>query len=424
MKNKMNLVFALVLSLVVLTTTILAAPVPVTVENVEVEGSEVSTWGTTVLDIKRGDEIAVDLELVATADVEDVEVVVTIKGYNHNDKETLTAEIKPFNLISGTRYRKSVDLEVPQRVEEGLYTLRVLVMNRNDDTIEETYDVRFDNDENEMTIRDVVFYPETGIEAGYSLRTNVRVKNYGQEDEESVKVEVSVPALGTSASTYMDEVEAGDSETSSQLNVKIPMNTKPGFYEALVKVSFDDGDESITDSFTFEVICEAAATGACSAEAVKENTLVSGDSVTKLTGNVGATLSFPFTITNVGSEAKTYTVTVTPVEGTTFKMSPANVIVAQPGETKIVYLYATSEEAGEKVFIANVKSDSDSNQVVFNATVEGEEEESKPGFMKGLEYGILVLLALLVILGLVVVFNKLTSSDDDEDEDDEAQTYY
>ena len=114
----------------------------------------------------------------------------------------------------------------------------------------------------------------------------------------------------------------------------------------------------------------------------------------------------------------------------TLKVSPSNVVVVQPGESKAVYVYVSAKEsaaAGQKMFAVAVKSgDTTLKEVVLKANVqEADAEESTSDWSKvkkGLEIGLVVLVILLVILGLIIGFNRLRAEDDAEE--DQSQTYY
>ena len=276
-------------------------------------------------------------------------------------------------------------------------------------------------------IQDVIFTPENGVKAGRALLASVRVRNYGQEDEESVKVSVRIPELGVSASDYIDELEEGDTETSEELFLRIPQTAKAGLYQAVVEVTYKDGDRSTSETFNVEVLAETIVESDS-----QDTTYVSSDTRPQA-ANVGQTISYPITISNAGSTAKTYAITVSPVNWATFKISPTNLVVVEPGQSTLVYLYVTpsSGAEGENVFIVNIKSGATMKQIPLQANIEAgvdteDEVTGWAGLKKSLEIGLVVLVVLLFILGLIIVFNKLTGprDDDEDDEDDETQTYY
>ena len=84
----------------------------------------------------------------------------------------------------------------------------------------------------------------------------------------------------------------------------------------------------------------------------------------------------------------------------------------------------------EKVFMVSVETTNDKKQVALSANVvEGEKPESPLAqtdfsqIRRGLEIGAIVLIVLVVILGLIIGFNKLKGNEE-EPEEVSGQTYY
>ena len=87
-----------------------------------------------------------------------------------------------------------------------------------------------------LTIKDVVFSPETRVKAGRALLSTVRIKNTGDKDEDSIKITVAIPELDLSASDYIEELDEGKSTTSEELYMRVPNCAEAGDYEAVVTV--------------------------------------------------------------------------------------------------------------------------------------------------------------------------------------------
>ena len=78
-------------------------------------------------------------------------------------------------------------------MDQDAYQLRVRVEGRNGETFYNDYDLEVDAPSHELVIKDIVISPENEIKAGRALLTSVRIKNYGDHDEEGVKFKVSIP---------------------------------------------------------------------------------------------------------------------------------------------------------------------------------------------------------------------------------------
>jgi uncharacterized membrane protein len=279
-----------------------------------------------------------------------------------------------------------------------------------------------------LEIKDVIFSPEDYVQAGRALLTTVRVKNIGDQDEDGVKVSVRVPALGVSASDYIDEIEFDDSVTSEELYMRIPPCTEPGDYTVLIDVEFDEGFEEVSTTEVVTVLEGDACLLPDDGEVDTGKTVVtvSTDMQDVQQGEGGAV--YPLTLANEATARKTYVVSV---EGTedwaSTRISPSNVVVLEGGETQTVFVYVSANKdapLGERMFSVTISSaGKELEQIPLRANVESS------GFSlgwaqvkKALEIGFVVLVVILVVLGLIIGFSKLREKG--EPDDLSGQTYY
>ena len=259
------------------------------------------------------------------------------------------------------------------------------------------------------------------------MLTSVRVKNRGEKDEDGVKVKVSIPELGVSASDFIDTIEADgkddDEVTSEELYMRIPNDAKSGNYNVKVEVEFDDGDEKI--SKTFQIVIKGA-------EEKEETTASEPKKYTIITVgpesqdvSTGSEVSYPLTITNNGDETKTYTVSVETTNALESTVTPSNTAVVEAGESQTMFVGIKAKEnaaAGQSIFSVNINSNGKTlQQISLKANVVAK-ETGLSNIKRGLEIGLVVLVILLVILGLIIGFNKLRGSEEDSNE--ESGTYY
>jgi len=208
MKTKLRLfsVLALILTGLIAVSGIANADnVPVSIERVSIDGETLEN-GEILGGIVRGDEIEIKVKLLAADDDENVVIEATVEGLDH-DNEKASDKTSSFTVKAGKTYYKTLNIELPDRMDVEEYALRIEVSNRRDDEVVYNAILDVDKERNKVMIKDVVFSPENQVKAGRALLTTVRVKNMG-EQEEDVKIRVSVPELGISASDYLDEVES------------------------------------------------------------------------------------------------------------------------------------------------------------------------------------------------------------------------
>lgn len=402
--------------------------VPVTIDKVKVNGDEVLPSGSEVRSLDRNNEFDVKVFFTADADAEDTQVEVMMRGYDHDDLIDDITDV--FDVKDGVSYVKTLHLELPQRMDsDDTYYLRVIIADRHSELVQENYVIYVDSNRHSVMIKDVLFSPENEVKTGRALLGTVRLKNYGKKDEESIKIQMSIPDLGISASDYIDKLDAGDSVTSEELYLRIPMCTAGGDYAIQISISYDDGDETQAMTKSIRVV-EDESCGATQPVATEEKTFVTAPGSQDVTkGTTGAV--YPVLLTNAGSTAKTYSFKLNGVETFgTYRIEPSAVMVVPAGKTETVYLYiSANDEAveGESAFFVEINSGTDKKMLPLTANVVAGEEAAPEAagwdrVKRGLEIGLVVLVVLLVILGLIIGFNKLKGND--EEDDSAGQTYY
>ncbi|MFH1669542.1 MAG: FixG Ig-like domain-containing protein, partial [Candidatus Woesearchaeota archaeon] len=349
-----------------------------------------------------------------------------------------------FDMRANVSYTKTLELSLPTRIDVDQYRLRIYIRDRAGDELSEDFFLFVDTVRHSVKIKDIAVDPSGEVEAGRSLRALVDIKNYGQMDEDDVKVSFTIPELGLSAlPDYMD-IEADETKVSEELYLRIPVCTEAGQYTAEVKVTYDDGDETVTENVVVDVFeslaCEAnlpvqddEEEEAVTPAPVQEKTVITvGAQVQDVTRGEGGAI-YPITFTNTGSDAKTFVVSVSGAEEwATVKISPLQTVTVGAGESRSVYVYVSANEAAElaeQSFSVDVKDASGNlvKQIVMAANVvePAGADDSGSGLKKALEIGLIVLVIVLIIVALIVVFTRKKEDEEEEAEDEiSGQTYY
>jgi hypothetical protein len=409
--------------------------VEVSISSIEVNDVDIVAYtsSSNPKNLEKTDELEVLVIFSMNKSIDNVEIEVELTGYDNNDKDKVEDETDSFDVTAGNVYDKRLNLELPIRFEQGVYSLKVRFETPKG-TLTETYLVDINTQDHAIQIRDIVLSPENEVKAGRALLATVRVKNRGENSEEDVKVKASIPALGISASDYIDELDeedcddsvkdCDDSTTSEELYMRIPDCAEPGEYTVKVCVEYDDGDEeecattkiNVVESDTCNIQAATAATG---------KTIITIGPDTQDVAKGGSAM-YPVTVSNEGTESKVYSISVDSADWAEFSVTPSNVLVVGAGESKAAYVSVKTDAAaaGLQVFSVTIKSgESVLKQVPLRANIAGGAARSSLGkIKKALEIGLVVLVVLLVILGLIIGFNKLKGSD--EEEEGEEKTYY
>lgn len=376
---------------------------------------------TTRVVVKEGEDLDIKVKFKhnGSVDAEGIEVVARISGYEYSDKVSLEDSTGLFDVKAGTRKTVGLSLKVPRDLTNGLNTLRIFVLDRNGVPITVDFPLEVESPRHSVDVEDVSFSPGNTVKAGRALLTTVLVENYGDRTEDDVKVTVAIPALGVSATDFIDEIKAGKTENvfgdfEGGLLLNIPANAAAGEYNVDVTLSYDNLKRSFTKSFKVNVLADERFTN------VDKLVLAVGPEMQNV--NAGSTASYGIALTNGGSVSKAYTLSTRTGDWASASLSESLVVLA-PGQNAVVYVdIAVAEDApvGQQVVAVSIMSgDETVNTVALNANVvAGSDKEDPVSLRNGLEIALIVLVVLLVIIGLIVGFSRLRK-DDDED-----QTYY
>lgn len=235
-----------VLSLLLLTLLATSAfAIPLDIQKVEIDGERVDDSAVR-LDIQRGQEVEIELTLVPTEDIEDIEIRAFVSGYEYNNFDEIADAIGPISMEAGVKYVKTLRVTLPEDVEEADYKVRLLFTDRNgEDILVKNYQIKVDLPRHELKITDVIFHPGKNVKAGTALLGQVRLENMGEKDEENIVVKIMIPELGVSATDYIDELEAGEQEETEELYLRIPENADAGLYHVQVYIGYNRNHDKV-----------------------------------------------------------------------------------------------------------------------------------------------------------------------------------
>ena len=219
------------------------AALPITIDEVEIDGVTIDPDQTNRLDILRDDEFEVRITFTVLEDIDDVEFEIAIFGYEYNDIERIVDYIHNADYDANITYVKRIHLSLPDEVDEDDYKLRIIVADRNSNLLIQDYNLKIDVERHKLKIEDVLLFPSSQVEAGRALLATIRVENKGERTEDDVRVEVSILELGISGADYIDEIDPNDEEETEEIFLPIPVCTQSGTYLVEVLVSYDDDRE-------------------------------------------------------------------------------------------------------------------------------------------------------------------------------------
>ena len=429
-KNFTILIFFLVGVLV--SGEVASALDPADITLVTVEANDVMLSNVSPKDVKVTDELELLIVFDSNINASDLHIEAVLRGSELDLVEDID---EVFEVVAGNRYDVRLTLDLPKRLEQGRYDLKLRFDENVGSTVQYNLPLDIGSARHALQIKDVIVDPDNQQKANRAILTKVRIKNYGEKDEESVKIKVSIPELGLSASDYIDEIESGDSVTSTELYMRIPEEAKTGQYDLVVSVEYNDGDKVEREELTYMIIGsdDDGAAGNSGNELEPRTVIAISQEPQEATAGVGGVV-YPITITNEGSESRTYTIGVEGVEQWgNAKITPRSTEIIEGGETKSLYVYVSAKESaseGEYMFSVSVKSDNTvlkqiplKTKVVSAGGQATSKLVSRSTLVRVLQVGFITFIVLLVILGLIIGFNKLRGEEIEEPEEG-SEKYY
>lgn len=419
--NAPRILIIAILILITLAGAAQAADLPITIDKVKVDDVTLDPDRTTRLDIERGQKVEVEVLVTALEDIDDVEAEVFLSGFEYSKWERAGDIIGPKNLDTNTQYKLEFEVPISDEFEKDDYKLRVLLTDRDNQEIIQNYNLKIDVPRHKLRIDDVVFYPENSVKAGSALLATVRIENKGEMQEDDVKVKITIPNLGVSATEYINEIEEDDDEEETEeIFLRIPQCTEPGLYDAEVLVYFSEKHYSEKITKTIQVTENPL----CAKDAdTPKTTITIGSQMESL--EQGGSAIYPITITNAGRESKSYTVTVAAQDWADVKISPSSTVLLQSGKTQTLYVFLDADKkapVGAQVLTATISSSGEQlEQVTLTANI----TKAPSNVLKiVLEVILILLVVILVIIGLIIGFSKLKGNNEEVEDDLQTEAYY
>ncbi len=366
-------------------------------EEVEVNGAEVAG---DVLQVMNGETLNVDLRFSALENFDNARIMAFIEGYEHSP---LVSSTEIFAVKSGKTYIKSLSLNLPADMNsEQDYKLRIVGASDLSGITYKDYNIYVDTQRDRVDVLDLVMTPSSGVEPGQNIIANVRMKNRGQQSQDSVKVSVSIPQLGVKESSYISNINANEVATSDDMLLFVPETAAAGLYDVVVTLSYNDGYTASEDIYSLNIL---------SPKTVEEkNLLVSFKDNLDLVG--GATKTFDVVVANPNEESKP--ISVVPVENTwaDVEVTPSLAMV-QGGDSASFTVKVTPKSAisGEKELALMIKEGA---VTVSDITVSTYVEPSDEINWVNVALAVLLIIAIIILLALVISIAKRRNEDNDE----------
>ena len=231
----------------------MVSALPVTITDVEIDDTDVRPGDTVRLDVVRGETFDIEVRAESSVDLDDVEWQVFVTGFEYNRVQPLYDAVGPIDMDANVSYKKTLHITLPDEVDEDDYKLRLVISDRNGDEVVVNFNLKIDVDRHKLRLEDFNTQPSGAVRAGSGLIATARYENLGEKDEDDVKVTISIPDLGVSASEYIDEIESDEEEESEEMFLRLPKCAEPGIYEVHIIAEYQDGHELLVNKAHIQV---------------------------------------------------------------------------------------------------------------------------------------------------------------------------
>ena len=306
-----------------------------------------------LVQVELGNNAQIEVFLSGTGDNTDVRVSAWIGGYQYGSIEDVS---ELFEVEDDVSYRKVLYLEVPEDldVSSNEYTLHVEIYD-NQNREEEFYTLFLEQEEHRIKVQDVILSSET-IGPGEYLSVKVRLANYGENDEENIKITASIPDLGINGRVYLDELDSGDEEDVSTIYLVVPNDARGGDYSVEIQVDYGNS-KSYGDAY-LNVLGEAR---------FDENVFVSVSNIKDL--YVDEEKTFKVQITNLAEVSKDFSLEIAGMES-----NVGDDVTIPSGKTGEIYFTLKPENQGLNNILIIVDSGEGVYQDLYSVNVNPEKD--------------------------------------------------
>lgn len=337
-----GLVFILLFQLVAASNS---TKLQITKVDVTVDGSsdkDVNDGGRVGKDLKPGSSVKVKVRVdnaFTTQENLDINNII-ISGIleSIDDGEDLEDESNEFDLRPVRSKTETLTYDIPQKVDDGDYTLRLTVEGEDENSteynIEQTLILEVKKDKHAIAIEKASLDSDT-LDCTRTTSLNVKLTNYGRDEEDKVTLQIVNSALGLNVKEenldLTEDLFSDDSSYTKVVAIKVPDTLKAEIYPIEISVFYDD--DNLDDTKTVNLEVEDCTAVLKEKEAAAEDKQAADKEKTDSEESGGFEIVSPSTS---GNKEDTFTVYAAPTTPTGQTAAPA-LDTAEKGTSRTTY---------------------------------------------------------------------------------------
>lgn len=215
--------------------------------------------------------VEIDIENKGEIDIENIKLEVWFEDSNgrklKDDDNDVVEDDSNFDLDEGDDEGDVDDddvifeFEMPYDVEDGdeyVVYVRAVGEQGNDSSIKYmdidiSKTIKFEREKHELVIYKAVLNPDS-VKCSRSVVLDIGVRDIGEKDEDDVRLTIINSELDVNVvDTFDIEEDADDNEFRSSYSFKVADEVAGGLYPLFIRLDYDDGDETVTETVNIEV---------------------------------------------------------------------------------------------------------------------------------------------------------------------------
>ncbi len=339
--------------------------------------------------VEAGKTYPVEVWFTAKEDASDVK----FSAWIESERSETFAEKELSDVIVDGKYNGRLAVTMPENLDDTEEFMTLIMRVESDSgsfEIEKTLLVQRQSNNLEIELVDM----DNQVKFGESLDVEVALKNNGRQVAEDIKVDVKIPALDISRTTFFEDLypmnydfDDMDNSREKTISLNIPENANKGIYAVEVVARSDETESKVTKKLK---VVE---------NEVEANLLTNPSSKTF---SVGSEEVYDLEIVNSGNEIEVFN--LEPQTSEDLEVSLGQNSVAVPaGDSKTVKVYAKANEEGNFNFAVRATSNSFSETAQFSATTERNTITGGNNV-----FALTIVLAIILVVLLIVLIVLLT----------------
>ncbi len=271
----------------------------------------------------------------------------------------------------------------------------------------------------DLLVTQINLEPGTQVAQGQFFTVNVQLINNKAYEVDDVQARIRNTGLDIDVSTLIPRLMPGEQHTV-QFVLKAPGCATPGRYDLTFTTDHAEDAKRYTQT-TYQRINVVEREGACHQGAtVLDNTLL--DTITQQEAEPGERVLYPITIINLNGEAKTYTVSLAPINDLgTYRIDPSPTFTIPAGKRHTLYLAVETEQfaqPGRHTLTLNVESEGVQTSTTMVLRIIKSARAPIAKVITSAVQLALVLLVLALIIGAgIIAYKKLNEEYDEQRHD-------